>query len=186
MTSPIYHLAQLTPKISAWHNIVGFRKASTMRPEDVSLLLAGLSDASYRYGRFFFCGDDAQYFVVVDIINEHVRQEAERQNWKNRHGRTRLYRRLAELSIEEDTSNRICTSCKNSDLLKIKCEKCKGTGIIKMNDAAKARYLNISHPSFIGLWRGRYETAAYGYVVDLKTQIIEHMLKKMRGEHSAP
>lgn len=186
MTSPIYHLAQLTPKISPWHDFIGFRKASTMRPEDVSLLLAGLADAPYRYGRFFFCGDDAQYFVVVDLINDHIKAQAEKQNWKNRYGRPRLYRRLAELSIEEDMSNRICTACKNSDLLKLKCEKCKGSGILKMSDSARARFTGMSVASWFCLWRQRYEQDVYGYVVELKTAIIEHMLRKMRGEYSAP
>lgn len=186
MTSPIYHLAQLTPKISPWNEFMGFRKASTMKPEDVSLLLAGLAEAPYIYGRFFFVGETEKYFVVVDLINDHINEQATKQRWKNRYGRARLYRRLAELSIEEDMSNRICTSCKNSDLLKLKCEKCKQTGILKMSDSARARFTGMSVPSWFGIWRQRYEEDVYGYVVELKTNIIEHMLRKMRGEYSAP
>lgn len=178
MSNPIYDLAKLNPHIMPWDKIMGFRLTSSANPLEVAGNLAGLKIDAYIYGLYYFCDHRDLFDRVVTIVEKEVNKRAEINHWHFREVEQKT--KLCQLAILEDMTNNICPACKNSDLLKVKCKKCDGVGVVKIKDSQRAKFTGFDSANWSRRWKARYEHEVYGYICELKHDIIAHLRAKMR------
>jgi len=147
-------LARLAASTTNYGN-AGGGGVPALTSAEVAGLLRGLSTAQLNYALAKYCGDGESFKSVQIHLMCQAGSYAARNEWQTERGKPRVMS-LGALAAIESINPLLCFKCNSPAMLGIKhcsCDKPR----LKMSQADKYRYINISNTSWCNVWRDRYE-----------------------------
>ncbi|MGH8562697.1 MAG: hypothetical protein ACREXW_00900 [Gammaproteobacteria bacterium] len=150
----------------------------TLRPEDVALALAGLSERVFLYGLYTVVNDRSVQARLVYYAHLEVVDLAIARGWRPPKGS--VFRKMAILALCE-VQGVSCGTCERRRTISdengvaVACPACGGSGLRRFTAREREEALGVSG----GRWLARYERA-YRRISGWQTTLEDHLRRRLR------